>query len=87
MFSEDVVGFQDSDKAGIAEFFHGASESGNLANIDFIIDDATVTVTGLTAAVIPVVIAGDFGEFAMVFLMKKEEGTWRIIGQEDAEDY
>ncbi len=82
IYSEDAVGFQGSDKEGIADFFHGASESGDLADIDFIIDEATVTVTGLTAEVSPVVIVGDFGEFEMVFLMEKEDGTWLIIGQE-----
>ena len=82
VYSEDVVGFEGSDKEGLTAFFHGASESGDLANIDFIIGDATVTVDGTSAEASPVVIAGDFGEFEMVFLMEKEDGTWRIIGQD-----
>jgi ketosteroid isomerase-like protein len=86
VYSEDVVGFEGSDKEGLSAFFKGASDSGDLANIDFIIDEATVTVEGDSAEVSPVYIAGDFGEFAMVFLMEKEEGTWRIIGQEGVED-
>ena len=89
VYSEDVVGFEDADKEGIAAFFNGASDSGDLANIDFIIDDATVAVTGtgMTAIVTPILFSGDFGEIAMLFIMEKEEGIWRIIGQEDAEDY
>jgi ketosteroid isomerase-like protein len=86
IYSEDFEGMQGGGKDQTADMLHGASDSGDLADIEFIIEEATIIVDGDTAEAEPVVISADFGEFEMVFILAKEEGTWRFVGQEIIED-
>jgi ketosteroid isomerase-like protein len=83
-FSEDFSSSQGGGKAEIGDFIGGAMEQGYLEDVEVNVEDADIAVEGDTATASPVELDGVFGVMTFGVTLKKENGTWRIIGMEEA---
>ncbi len=83
-FSEDFSSSQGGGKAEIGDFIGGAMEQGYLEGVEVNVEDAEIKIEGDTATASPVELDGVFGVMTFGVTLKKEDGTWRIIGMEEA---
>jgi ketosteroid isomerase-like protein len=83
-FSDDFSSSQGGGKAEVGDFIGGAMEQGYLEDVEVNVEDAEVTIEGDSATVSPVELDGVFGVMSFGITLKKENGTWRIIGMEEA---
>ncbi len=78
-FSEDFEHYEYGDKAGWRQFQQDAMDQGYWDGIEVDGSDAEVKVDGDTASVYPVTVNGAFGTLTFEYILKNEDGTWRVI--------
>ena len=79
-FSDNYVSSRGSGKDSMRERLAGAIERGFLDNVEIKIEDAQITLEGDEATFGPVEITSDRGTLAIEYTLKKENGTWLIMG-------
>jgi ketosteroid isomerase-like protein len=84
VYSEDYRGQQGGRKEQVREFLESMMDQGYLADTEVVLDDVVVEVEGDTATVAPVTYTGNWGQWDIKNVFKKEGSTWRIITGEQS---
>jgi len=82
LYSEDYVGQQGEDKAGMRQFLEQAASMGYLDGMTIDISGAETTIEEDKATVGPVVISGAMGAMNITMKFANEEDGWLIVGAE-----
>lgn len=78
-FSEDFEHYEYGDKAGWKQFQQDAVDQGYWEGIEFDGSEAEIKIDGDSASVYPVDVTGAFGSLTFEYILKNEDGTWRIV--------
>jgi len=79
VFSESFEHYQYGDKKGVGEFLQQSADMGYLEGIEFHMDDAEFEEDGDTISVYPVDVEGSFGSVTFEYILKNENGEWKIV--------
>ena len=79
LYSENYVGQQGEDKAGVRNFLEQAAAMGYLDNLQIDTSGAETSIEEGTASVGPVAITGPMGGMNFTMKLAKEEDGWLIV--------
>jgi len=79
-YSEDYVSSRGTGKDSTREFMTRAFDEGFMDSVKVKIEDAQITLEGDTATFGPVEFVSDRGAMKLGYTLRKENGTWLIVG-------
>ena len=79
VYSEAYKGPHVGDKAGMRAFNEMAIEDGLLDNAQVFAEEMKIEVDGNSAVVGPITLKATFGQNRGDFILKKEDGNWRVV--------
>jgi ketosteroid isomerase-like protein len=82
LYSENFVGAQGEDKAGMRQFLEQAGSMGYLDGMTIDTETAETVIEEDKATVGPITISGAMGSMGMTHKLAKEEDGWLIVGGE-----
>ena len=82
VYSDSYENSEGMDKEGLRSMISGAIDQGMMDDMDVIIEGAATTVTGNSAEVSGIVYEFSGGSIEVDFELNKEDGTWRIVGEQ-----
>ena len=80
LYSDDYKGENGEGKAEVRDFLAEAIDMGYMEDLEVTSEDMKITVDGDTATAGPVGYDIMGNEFSIAYDLKKEDGTWRIVG-------
>jgi ketosteroid isomerase-like protein len=82
LYAEDFVS-QGRNKAAVAKDVKALTEEAEFQNSVIVVDDATVTIEGEKATVLPISVSGQTGSTTLSLELAKRNGRWLVVGMED----
>jgi len=77
--SDDFEHYQYGDKAGLRDFLSQAHDMGYLEGLEVDMDGVEIEQEGNNVILYPVEIIGVFGSATFEYVLKEENGQWRVI--------
>ena len=80
VYSENYVSVSGEPKASMREFMAGVFEEGFLDDVEINLEDATTTIEGDKAEVLPIELSTGMQVITIELALQKENGAWLVVG-------
>jgi len=80
VYSENYVSVSGEPKASMREFMAGVFEEGFLDDVEVNLEDATTTIEGDKAEVLPIELSTGMQVITIELALQKENGAWLVVG-------